>query len=72
MKSMDMYILHEAVHKNNSVSGGRVAKKGATQDFFFHFCKNYFFPPKNGQYFHGKKKKVEKKKNLRPPDWLQF
>ena len=26
-----------------------MAKKGATGDFFFHFCK------KNGQYFHGKK-----------------
>ena len=42
----------------------RVAKKGTTGDFFFHFFS------KNGQYFHGKKK--WKKKKLQLPDWLQF
>ena len=34
--------LVQAVHKNNSVSGRPAGlKKGATGDFFFHFC-NFF------------------------------
>ena len=59
-----------AVHKNKYVSGkaAGLLKKGAT-GFFFSFLQ-ILFSSKTGQYFPTKKKKVGKKKKLRPPNWL--
>ena len=55
----------KAVHKNNSVSRRPAGwlKKGATGDFFFHFCKKKK-KSKNGQYFHGEKKNRRKKRKF--------
>ena len=64
----------KAVHKNNSVSGRGAGwlKKVRLETFFFHFCKKHFFFLKMDNIFLPTKKKVGKKKKLRPPDWLQF
>ena len=50
---------HEAVHKNNSVSGRPAGwlKKVRLETFFLHFSKN-------GQYFLRKKEKWKKKKKI--------
>ena len=55
-----------AVHKNNSVSGRPAGwlKKARLETFFFNFAKKIIKKSKNGQYFHGEKKKEWKKKKI--------
>ena len=63
-----------AVHKNNSVSG-RLAgwlKKVRLEKRKKSFLQKKKKSPKMDNIFIEKKRKVEKKKKLRPPDWLQF